>query len=198
MSTLLGKCTEGLIFIVSGPAGTGKTTLIQMLVQEFSSLIPSISFTTRKPRPGEVDGVDYHFVTQTVFQEKVEAGDFLEYVELYQDYYGTSKTWIAEQQKLAKHVVLTIDTQGAIQLKNQLPAIYIFIRPPSLEVLKIRLNHRQTETQNVIQQRLKWAEQELCMAPFYDYQLVNDDLAIAYQALRSVIIAETYRTRPLH
>ena len=194
MTSLLGEIKEGLIFIVSAPAGTGKTTLIQRLGQEFPSIIASISFTTRQPREGEVPGVHYHFIAESEFEAKIAAGEFLEYVRLYGTYYGTSKQWIKEQQQQGKHVVLVIDTQGALQLKGHIPAISIFIRPPSFAVLRQRLVQRQTESLEVIEKRLAWAQQELNVAQHYDYQLVNDDLEIAYQVLRSIFIAECHRT----
>lgn len=193
--SLLGKINEGLIFIVSAPAGTGKTTLINKLTQEFPSIIASISFTTRKPREREVSGVDYHFLSEAEFEAKIAAGDFLEYVKLYDSHYGTSRLWIKEQQQKGKHVVLVIDTQGALLLKEKIAATSIFIRPPSLEVLRERLVLRQTESLEVIEKRLEWAEKELDASVNYDYQLVNDDLEIAYQVLRSIFIAESHRVK---
>lgn len=194
MVPLLGETKEGLIFIVSAPAGTGKTTLAQRLVSEFSSVIASISYTTRQPRDQEIQGVHYHFISHSEFEAKIAAEEFLEYVQLYGTYYGTSKQWVQEQQKQGKHVVLVIDTQGALRIKHQLPVVSIFIRPPSLEVLRQRLIQRQTESLEVIEKRLKWAEKELMVAQHYDYQLVNDDLEIAYQVLRSIVIAECHRS----
>lgn len=196
MTSLLGEHDEGLIFIVSAPAGTGKTTLIQRLVQEFSSIIASISFTTRQPRDGEVPGIHYHFITESEFEAKIAAEDFLEYVKLYGTYYGTSRQWIKEQQQKGKHVVLVIDTQGALQLKGKIPAVLIFVRPPSEEILRQRLTQRQTESPEMIEKRLDWARKELQAAQRYDYQLINDDLDEAYQVLRSIFIAEGHRNRP--
>jgi guanylate kinase len=194
MISLLGDLVEGLTFIVSAPAGTGKTTLVQMLTQEFPSVIASISYTTRLPREGEIHGKHYHFITESEFKAKINASDFLEYVKLYGTYYGTSLQWIQEQQQKGNHVVLVIDTQGAMQLKGRLPGIFIFIRPPSLEILKARLEGRKTETPEVLEKRLNWAQKELEAAQDYDYQLVNDNLTVAYQVLRSIIIAECHRT----
>jgi guanylate kinase len=195
MTSLLGETNEGLIFIVSAPAGTGKTTLVHRLVEEFPSIIASISFTTRKPRIGEVPGVHYHFIAESEFEAKIAAGDFLEYVKLYGTYYGTSHQWIKEQQQQRKHVVLVIDTQGALLLKDKIDAISIFIRPPSVEVLRQRLTQRQTESLEMIEKRLEWARRELEVAQQYDYQLVNDDLEVAYHIFRSIFIAECHRTR---
>lgn len=194
MTSLLGNGNEGLLFIVSAPAGTGKTTLVDKLLKDFSNVVASISFTTRKPREGEIPGVHYHFISESAFEKKIDEGDFLEYVKLYGTYYGTSKQWVREQQKQGKHVVLVIDTQGALKLRQSLPVVMIFIRPPSLEVLRNRLVRRQTETPGMIEQRVNWAEKELEVVNSYDYTIINDDLEMAYQILRSIFIAECHRT----
>lgn len=191
MEALIGQ--TGLLFIVSAPAGTGKTTLVNKLVEEFPTVIASISYTTREPREGEINGKHYHFISQSEFEAKIASEDFLEYVTLYGCYYGTSRQWILDQQKQGKHVVLVIDTQGALQLKGRLPAVLIFISPPSLEVLRERLSNRQTETLEMIEKRLEWAKTEMQAIPAYDYLVVNDDLNTAYQILRSVVIAESHR-----
>ncbi len=195
MESLVGNQREGLFFIVSAPAGTGKTTLVEMLIQEFPQhIVGSISYTTRQPREGEIDGKHYHFITQSEFEAKISASDFLEYVKLYGYYYGTSRQWILDQQKQGKHVILVIDTQGALQLKKCLDATFIFISPPSLEVLKDRLSKRKTETPEILEERLRWAKIEMATAYAYDYLIINDNLQIAYQILRSIIIAENHRT----
>ena len=145
MSLLIEECKKGLVFVVSAPAGTGKTTLINRLVTEFQSIVASVSYTTRKPRNGEIDGVHYHFIAPEEFQAKITSSDFLEYVNLYGTYYGTSKQWIQDQCEKGKHVVLVIDTQGALQLKGEFPAVFIFIGCPSLDVLRERIHRRGTE-----------------------------------------------------
>ena len=195
MTSLLGDEKEGQVFIISAPAGTGKTTLVEKLVKEFPSVTASVSYTTREPREGEIAGVHYHFIAAPEFEEKISAGDFLEYVKLYGTYYGTSKQWVKEQQKKGKHVLLVIDTQGALKLKSVLPSVLIFIRPPSLDILRNRLIRRQTETPGMIEQRVDWAQQELEAAQQYDYQIINDDLETAYQVLKSILIAECHRTK---
>lgn len=197
MTAVILPHKKGLCFIVSAPAGTGKTTLVKLLVEEFPSVIASISFTTRQPREGEVEGRDYHFVTEEEFQKKIGAHDFLEHVQLYGNYYGTSRRWIEDQLKQGKHVVLVIDTQGAIQLKGKFPGIFIFIRPPSLEVLRRRLANRNTETAETLEMRLEWAKQEMEAISQYDYEVVNDDLYTAYQVLRSIVVAESHRVELL-
>ena len=113
MNQVLGNISKGLIFVVSAPAGTGKTTLTQMLVDEFPCVIESISFTTRKIRGDEVQGVHYNFISKEEFEEKIADGDFLEYAEIYGEYYGTSRSWVESKRNEGKHVVLVIDTQGA-------------------------------------------------------------------------------------
>jgi len=193
MSQLIGNHKEGLVFVVSAPAGTGKTTLVQKLVSEFSTIVSSISWTTRKPREGEQDGVHYHFVTSEAFEQGIEEGEFLEYVRLYGDYYGTSKHWVEERLKKGHHVVLVIDTQGALQLMEKYPAIYIFLLPPSRDELRRRLLERRSETDEVIEKRLAWADKELPASKLYNYRIVNDDLETAYQVLRSIVIAEEHK-----
>ncbi len=196
MDELLGPPREeGLVFIVSAPAGTGKTTLVQMLSKAFSFVIPSISYTTRRPRDGEKDGLDYFFITEEEFDKKIADGDFLEYVKLYDTYYGTSRQWVFEQTKRGRHVVLVIDTQGAMSLKGIIPAIYIFVRPPSFEVLRDRLSGRQTEPDAEVEKRLEWAKQELLLGGMYDYQIINDRLEVAYEVLKSIVIAECHKIR---
>jgi guanylate kinase len=192
---LLGNLKKGLAVVLSAPAGTGKTTLIQMLKNEFDCVIPSISFTSRPPRPNEVDGRDYNFITEDQFKQKIEEGEFLEYVELYGFYYGTSKRWVEEKLDQGKHVFLVIDTQGAKQLRGHFPAIFIFLKPPSLEELKSRLSNRKTETFEMLEKRLNWAVKEMEAVKYYDYLVMNDDLTIAYQVLRSILIAEERKLR---
>lgn len=193
---LLGNLKKGILFIVSAPAGTGKTTLVHMLTQEFPCVVASISFTTRKPRTGEIDGVHYFFITTKEFEERIARGEFLEYVKLYGDYYGTSKAWVEQWQQEGKHVLLVIDTQGAALLKGKISAISIFLYPPSLEELERRLIKRQADSLENIKKRIEWAkEEEMRAQQTYDYRVVNDHLATAYQALRSILIAEEHRVR---
>lgn len=192
--TLLGGHGRGLLFVLSAPAGTGKTTLVNRIVQNFPSVVQSISFTTRAKRPLEKDGDHYSFVSVKEFEERIAAGEFLEYVKLYDDYYGTSKKWVDAKLQEGKHVVLVIDMQGALQLMDSLDAAFIFLKPPSIEVLKERLVSRNTETPESLAKRLSWAEKEMDAAHYYDYQVVNDDLDTAYQILLSIFIAEEHRT----
>lgn len=190
---LLGNLPKGLLFVISAPAGTGKTTLADMLEKEFPCVHRNISYTTRAPRAGEVDGKDYIFISKEEFEKKIARGEFLDHVTLYGNYYGTSSLSVKQWQDEGKHVLLVIDTQGAVKLKKELRAIFIFLQPPSLQVLKNRLVGRKTENAATIEERLAWAEEELKKAYLYDYIIENDDLDRAYQILRSILIAEEHR-----
>jgi guanylate kinase len=186
---------KGLVFVISAPAGTGKTTLVRMLRDEFHSVIESISYTTRSPRPNEIPGRDYNFISIDEFVDKIQEGEFLEYAQVFNQYYGTSRKFVNGQLEKGKHVILVIDTQGALQLKGSLEAVYIFISPPSLDELRARLYRRKSETEEAIETRLSWAEKEMALAKEYDYHIVNDNLKAAYEALRSILIAEEHRNR---
>lgn len=194
---LLGNCKTGLAFIVSAPAGTGKTTLVKMLVKEFPCVVQSISFTTRKQRAGERPGEHYNFVSEQEFERMIANKEFLEYAKLYGNYYGTSSKAVQALQNQGKHVILVIDTQGALLLRDKFPAIFIFIRPPSMEVLRDRLIQRQTENSAVIEERLAIAKKEMEAMVHYDYCITNDDLITAYQVLRSILIAAEHQIRVL-
>lgn len=193
--TLLGNLAKGLLFIVSAPAGTGKTTLVQLLMRDFPCVVASVSYTTRQPRSGEVEGIHYHFISHEEFAKKVKGNEFLEHVELYGEHYGTSKKWVEEQLNNRKHVILVIDTQGAALLKGKIEAVSIFIAPPSTEELERRLKKRQADSDTSIAKRLAWSEKEMEMKNHYDYLIVNDDLSHAYQVLRSILVAEEHRVR---
>lgn len=191
---LLGNREKGISFIVSAPAGTGKTTLVDKLAMEFTSVIKNISYTTRAPRQGEVDGVDYFFITEEEFEDKIKKGEFLEYINIFGNYYGVSKSWVEKELNSGKHVFLVIDTQGAMNIKGKFPGVYIFLAPPSMEELQSRLLKRQTEDEKVIQERLSIASKEMEAKHYYDYLIINDDLETAYQVLRSIVIAEEHKT----
>ncbi len=197
MKSMLGNLPKGLAFVISAPAGTGKTTLVRMLIDEFPAAVSmNVSTTTRSPRPGEIPGHDYFFASKEEFEERIKADGFLEYVELFGNYYGTSKEHVKEVQAKGKHIVLVIDTQGAMALKKQhFEAVFIFVHPPNLSELRERLFKRKTEAGGDIEERLHWAEKELELAPRYDYQIVNDNLHHAYDVLRSIFIAEENKTR---
>lgn len=185
----------GLLFVVSAPAGAGKTTLVERLVREVPAVERSISFTTRKPRGSEVSGKDYHFIDQNLFEEKQKKGDFLESAQVFDHLYGTSKEETEKRLRRGIHVFLVIDTQGAMSLKGKVDATFIFILPPDEETLRKRLLCRGTDNESQIEKRLSWAKKEMEKAPFYDYTIINDDLEEAFDALRSICIAEEHRNR---
>ena len=193
MQKLLGNCKKGSIFVVSAPAGTGKTTLVQKLVDEFPCTVQSLSFTTRQLRSDEINGVHYNFISVDEFEQRIKDGELLEYAKIYGNYYGTSRTWVDERLNLGKHVILVIDTQGAMQLKEKLLGVFIFIEPPSIEELRVRLLKRRTESKEVIDKRLEWAQSEIAAREKYDYNILNDNLDVAYDVLRSIFIAEEHR-----
>ncbi len=189
------KEKKGLLFVISAPAGTGKTTLVRMLCKEFPSVVESVSFTTRKPRPNEVNGRDYHFIDTAQFERKIGEGEFLEHAQVFGNHYGTSRKFVESEQRQGKHVVLVIDTQGALQLMGKIDAIFVFISPPSLKELRSRLLSRKSETEESLERRLSWAEKEMTLAKKYNYHIVNDDLKTAYDVLRSILIAEEHKNR---
>jgi len=192
---VLGGLKKGLLFVLSAPAGTGKTTLVKMLTQEFSSISKSISFTTRAPRSEEVQDKDYHFITEAEFKKKVAAGEFLEHAEVFGHHYGTSKVTVEKELAKGKHLILVIDTQGAMKIKKLMKAIFIFLSPPNFDELKKRLEGRHSETEAAIALRLAWARKELLVKDQYDYQIVNENLQTAYEILRAILIAEEHRVR---
>ncbi len=191
---LLGNRSRGLVFVVSAPAGTGKTTLVQMLMDEFSCVKGSVSSTTRSPRKEEINGLHYHFITEAEFIEKRNSGDFLEYAEVFGNWYGTSKENLDKIVSEGNHAFLVIDTQGALQLqKARFEAVYIFIAPPKIEALQERLIKRQTEDEAKREERLSWAKKEMDLSSSYDYLIVNGDLQVAYSVLKSIVIAEEHK-----
>ncbi len=195
---MLSKKLKGLLIVISAPSGTGKTTLAHMLLKAFPNMEFSVSYTTRKPRPGEVNGKDYFFVDRDTFERMIEEGDFLEWAEVYGNLYGTSKSQVLKALNEGKDVLLDIDTQGALQVKKNFPeAVLIFILPPSLKELERRLRSRGTDDEETIERRLKTARVEIERAPLYDYIVVNDVLEEAFEKLKSIVIAEKCRTERL-
>jgi len=189
---------KGILLVVSAPSGTGKTTLCRMLLKEFQNMEFSVSYTTRKPREGEVNGRDYFFVSKEEFERMIEEGDFLEWAEVYGNYYGTSKKQVLKALEEGKDILLDIDVQGALQVKKNFPeAVLVFILPPSFAELEKRLRKRGTDTEEVIKKRLKVAREEIKKAPLYDYLIVNDKLEEAYSKLKSVVIAEKCKAERL-
>jgi guanylate kinase len=190
------KRREGLLFVVSAPSGAGKTTLCRALTDSLENLTHSISYTTRKPRPGEIDGRDYYFVTEERFRNMVRAGDFAEWAQVHSNLYGTSRRVIDEMRTGGTDVILDIDTQGAGQIKEKCQdAVFIFIMPPSLEILEERLRNRKSDNEDEIKKRMRRARDEIRDYTMYDYIIVNRDYERALAELRSIVLAERCRTR---
>jgi len=190
---------RGLLFVISAPSGAGKTTLLKRAMAQVSGLSFSVSHTTRKPRKGEVDGVDYHFTNRGAFLEMVEDGLFLEYAEVHDNFYGTSRKTVAEQRSRGMDIILDIDVQGAAIIRQQdAPAgVYIFIAPPGLAELERRLRGRGTESKENIGVRLKNAVVEMEDTGKYDYLIVNDQLDEAVGLFVAIILAERARSHRL-
>ena len=179
---------KGTLYIVSAPSGAGKTSLVAELANSRDDLCISISHTTRPMRPGEVDGVNYHFIDRDDFVRQVERGAFLEHAEVFGNLYGTSGDWVAQTLRTGKDVVLEIDWQGAAQIRKQVPdAASIFILPPSLEILAQRLRGRGSDADDVIDRRLKGAQEEMSHYAEFDYLVVNDDFDTALRQLDAIV-----------
>jgi guanylate kinase len=176
------------IFIISAPSGTGKSTLIELLLTQIPTLYFSISHTTRPPRLGEKDGVEYCFVDKTKFEQMVQQDEFLEWAYVHDFYYGTSRVMLKNAQDQGKDLLLDIDFQGAAAIRKQIPeAVSIFIMPPSLEILKERLIRRQKDTLTEIQHRTMNAKKEIQHYKEYDFVIINEDLGSAFESLASIV-----------
>ena len=185
----------GLLFIVSAPSGTGKTSLVQALRRCDPNIGLSVSYTTRPPRPGEKDGKHYHFVSRERFEQMVQRGEFLECALVHGNYYGTSERWVRTQLAAGASIVLEIDWQGAAQVRRRFPdAIGIFVLPPSLEALEQRLRVRAQDSDEVIEARLRAAREEISHAAEFDYVIINDAFDQALQDLCAVARAARLRT----
>jgi guanylate kinase len=182
------------VFIISAPSGSGKSTLVSRLMSEVENLTFSVSYTTRKPRGAEVDGEAYHFIERDEFEARIARNEFLEYAEVFGNYYGTHQTALQVAESKGKDLVLDIDVQGAAQLKKRIPdAVTIFILAPSREILEQRLRFRSQDSDEVIRRRLADAAREIQDYWLYDYVLVNEDLELAAETLKSVVRAERVR-----
>ena len=184
---------KGVLFVISGPSGVGKGTINKMLFDEFDGQVSfSVSATTRGPREGEVDGTHYFFICRQEFENRVANNEFLEHAEYAGNCYGTPRSYVLKLLDEGVSVILEIDLQGAIQVKERMPeSVSIFILPPSFEELESRLRGRGTATPEKIEKRLAAAKYEMEMAYTYDYRIVNDNLEEAYQQLRSIFLNET-------
>ena len=185
----------GTLFIVSAPSGAGKTSLVKALVERLDHIRLSVSYTTRPPRPGEREGVDYHFVDEDTFRRMVREGAFLEHARVFDHFYGTSRAWIEEQLRAGTDVVLEIDWQGARQVREVIPgAVGIFILPPSRAVLEARLRGRGQDDEAVIARRMQDAVNEMRHYKEYDYLVINDVFDEALEQLTHIVLAARLRT----
>lgn len=180
----------GKLFVMSGPSGTGKGTICKQLFKDRPNMISSVSMTTREPREGEVEGVNYFFVSKEEFENKIENNGLLEYARVFENYYGTPRKFVMDTLEKGNDVLLEIDVQGAMQVKEKYQdAIMVFIMPPSMEELKKRIVGRGTETEESIKRRLGEALNEIHMADKYDYMVVNDDIKKAVSDVENIVDA---------
>lgn len=186
---------EGLLIVISAPSGAGKTTLCNGLVNRFPALKESISYTTRAPREGEQDGVDYHFVSVERFQQMIAESAFAEWAEVHGNFYGTAIATLEQARIDGIDILLDIDCQGAKTLKNRgINGVFVFVLPPSMAELRRRLESRSSDAQEVIERRITRAAEEIKEARWYDYILVNDRLEDAQQGLAAIVMAARHTT----
>lgn len=186
--------SPGLLIVLSGPSGAGKGTLCQALLADLPEVHYSISVTTRPPRPGESEGVNYYYVQKDVFETMLADGEFLEWAKVYDNYYGTPKKHVMSILERGEDIILEIDIQGAMQVRKNFPqGVFIFIIPPSINELKDRITKRGTDSAEVINKRLSCVHQELSYVSEYDYVVVNDTIQNAISKLKAIITAEKCR-----
>jgi len=190
---------KGTLFIISAPSGAGKTSLVKVLCEDNVALRTSVSFTTRSIRPGEENGVHYHFVNHDDFEAMLERSEFLESANVFGNYYGTSQVWVEEQLNSGTDVILEIDWQGALQVRKLIPdSVSIFILPPSRQALEERLNGRGQDDAEVIAKRMAQAKDEMSHYSEFEYLVINDDFNVALSELRTIITAQRLRARYQH
>jgi guanylate kinase len=187
---------RGLLFVVSAPSGTGKTTVVERLVQVLPDLALSRSYTSRHARAGECDGVDYNFITRDRFQAMIAGGAFLEWADVFGNFYGTGAADAERELSAGRDLVLVIDVQGARQVRARFAGtVGIFVMPPSYAVLERRLRGRSKDPEEAMQRRLQTAREEVAAFAEYDYVIVNDELDACVERLRAIVIAERTRLR---
>ena len=188
---------KGILLVISGPSGAGKGTLCKELKKSIPELKYSVSATTRAPRPGEIDGVNYFFYSRPEFEDLIQKGEFLEWAEVYNNLYGTPRQYVEEMLRQGQDVILEIDIQGARQIKQRFPqGVFVFVVPPSREELARRLQGRNTDTEEEIRKRLLLADDELKCAMEYNYVIINDRLADAVRELKEIIQKEKQKQKP--
>lgn len=189
---------RGLLFIVSAPSGTGKTTLVERLVQRVPELRLSRSYTSRRARVGESDGVDYNFISRDRFAAMVEAGEFLEHADVFGNFYGTAAADTEAVLAGGEDLVMVIDVQGARQVRNRgLDTVGIFVLPPSAAVLERRLRGRSKDSEEQMRRRLEVATAEVAEFATYEYVVINDEIEAAVDRLRAIVLAERARVKPM-
>jgi len=182
---------KGLLIVLSGPSGVGKGTVCKALMKRAANLTYSVSATTREPRAGEIDGVNYFFKTRDQFEHMIKHDQLLEHAEYVGNYYGTPRDFVEKTLEQGKDIILEIEVQGALKVKEKFPeGIFIFLLPPSMDELKDRIRGRGTETDTVIDHRMNAAVEEIAMMQHYDYAVVNDEIDKACERIESIIIAE--------
>jgi len=185
--------SRGQLIVISGPSGAGKGTVCKSIIEKNNYWI-SVSATTRSPRKGEIEGVSYYFISKETFLERIQAGDFLEYAQVYGNYYGTPKSEVLKVLDKGQDVILEIDIQGALKVKTAYPnGLFIFILPPSMEELRNRITNRGSETPESLITRFTSAHKEISFVSKYDYAVVNDTVDCACEKIQSIIIAERCR-----
>ncbi|WP_066893899.1 guanylate kinase [Clostridium nigeriense] len=185
---------RGVLIVISGPSGAGKGTICKALLEKHDNIYISVSATTRSPREGEIEGVNYYFLTKEAFEEKVKENGFIEYANVHGNFYGTPKVNVEKMLEEGKDVILEIDIQGALQVKeNFKEGVFIFILPPSMEELKKRIINRGSETEESLMTRFKNAYKEINYVSKYNYAVVNDTLELAVAKVESIIAAEKCR-----
>jgi guanylate kinase len=187
--------SKGKVFIVSAPSGSGKSTIVNQLLQAMPEVVFSVSFTTRKPRGTERNGVEYHFVSEEEFERMIAEDQLIEFARVFGDYYGTGRRFVEQARAAGKDVILDIDTEGATQVKRKIKdAVSIFIMPPSHTALLERLQKRGLDRAETIQKRLNWAVQkEIHRCWDYDYVVINEDLEASVKSMKGIVLAERCR-----
>jgi len=194
MNEIIKTKNKGSLIVISGPSGAGKDSIVERLLKINKKAVLSVSATTRSPRENEVDGVHYHFLTREDFLDKIDKGEFLEYAEYNGNFYGTPKFGIKKQLDEGNDVLLVIEIQGALKIKELIPeALFIFIMPPSMSELRKRLIGRQTEDREKVMNRFKTAYKEINEVTKYNYVVINDDLDEAVNKVNSILLSEKCR-----